>query len=1295
MQHRPVIYLAFANDRQDASRYLRNLPQERKAITEPLQKAEEAGLCTLVVTTNTTVDELLDTFQKYRNEIALFHFGGHAGEVQLFMEDVQGRPALAHASGLAEFLGQQQGLKLIFFNGCSTQPQVEELLAAGVPMVIATSQEIPDDLATALSTRFYTAISQGTNVGTAFNESVAAVKTSHAGSNAATRGERGDHNTVEVDRWPWDLYINKGEDIAQEWNLPEAANDPLYALPALPEKPLPPKPYRHLKWFTPNEAELFFGRGREIRDLYARITDPSGAPIILFYGASGVGKSSLLAAGLQPRLAQSHEVLYLRRDAEAGLSGTLQESLIEHARPQNEAEEHALPISDHARALQEALESSEHERIHEELADLESALLELKSKLNTPRAATSIADAWQLREQATGRPLVVLLDQVEETFTRQSPVLAQKELEAFLEELVAIFKTGGTLPRGRLILSFRKEWSPDLIARFEEEGLFFTRVFLERLSKRGIIEAIRGVSVTRRLQQKYNLTIDEQVGENHNLANEIAEDLLADNDSPLAPTLQILLTKMWEAATQEAPETPTFNQKLYHTLKGQGILLNDFLNEQLNALQVWKQDVVARGLALDLLVFHTTPLGTAQRRSLQELDTAYAHQQDELHELIDACENKYLLVTTTSTNENGEKRSSTRLAHDTLAPLVRRKFDESDAPGQRALRIIKNKAVAWSEGRKGDPLDGPDLKTVESGRQGMRVWNADETRMIEVSQKKRRARQIIYRSLLTFMGLFIITIAAVSYLAHQRGIEAQQNASRAHIQAAMYQSMTTESLPEAALWGIQTTRIEANSDKLQRALSLVLYRNRALSPFQVAHLAGHSDEVYSVAFSPNDSLIASGAANGTIFLWNRMDGIVIDSLIGHTERVNALAFSPDGRVLASASDDSTVHLWHIATPQIDTTLTLNDKVYDVAFNPAGDSLAIANGSYGIHMFDTNTQTFASKNWALAEKNAWGVTFSHDGRHLASTFMDKTFLIKDLEGDSILHRLAGHTKNVKYVTYSPDDSLLASIARDSTVRLWDAQTGALLRTTTDSVSATGPVRFNHDGSLLAYSRTDNTLRLQKVDNHSSYAILEGHIHDIEDLAFSNDGQHIVSASMDRTVKLWKTIPVLEKARLAGQSGGVNAVSFHPDGKKLASATDGYIVQLWDLETNTLIDADTHRTSKVSDVTFNPKGTILASASKNIRLTRLTRANTLDTLKTLRGKGVYFNSIAFSPDGDVLVSGSDDGLVIRWDVQSGTPKDTLIGHTDEVMRVTYSPDGAFLASGSDDDTIPNLGCPHRST
>ena len=276
-KHKPVILLAFANDRDDRVRYLRNLPEETRRLREALTDAEEAGLCKLIVRSNATVGEILDLFQHsdYRNRIAVLHYGGHANSYQLLFESQQGKPAAADAAGFAAFLGQQRGLELVFLNGCSTQPQVQALLEAGVSAVVATSQAIDDAVATEFAGRFYRGLGSGATVRVAYNEAAAAARTGRGSTRdlLATAAQE----TVAAGRWPWELYVRPGAQEVEGWNLPDAAGDPLYGLPALPTMDLPQSPYRHLNWYRREDAEVFFGRGREIHRIELRPADPTRA----------------------------------------------------------------------------------------------------------------------------------------------------------------------------------------------------------------------------------------------------------------------------------------------------------------------------------------------------------------------------------------------------------------------------------------------------------------------------------------------------------------------------------------------------------------------------------------------------------------------------------------------------------------------------------------------------------------------------------------------------------------------------------------------------------------------------------------------------------------------------------------------------------------------------------------------------------------------------------------------------------------------------------------------------------
>ena len=235
---KPVIFLAFANDRVDRQQYLRNLPEEARRLRDALEAADQAGQCEVVIWQNATLKDILDVFQRaeFQRRIAIFHFAGHANGYQLLLESVEGQPAIAHAEGLAHFLGQQSNLKLVFLNGCSTRPQVEELLAAQIPAVIATSQAIDDKVAMEFAGRLYKAVGSGADLQTAYQQAQAAIEIGW-GSNRRELYYLTDKNEAAPEGWPWDLYLNPADEAVAQWQLPVAIQPGLDFFEATPRDP--------------------------------------------------------------------------------------------------------------------------------------------------------------------------------------------------------------------------------------------------------------------------------------------------------------------------------------------------------------------------------------------------------------------------------------------------------------------------------------------------------------------------------------------------------------------------------------------------------------------------------------------------------------------------------------------------------------------------------------------------------------------------------------------------------------------------------------------------------------------------------------------------------------------------------------------------------------------------------------------------------------------------------------------------------------------------------------------------
>ncbi|MEI1374842.1 nSTAND1 domain-containing NTPase, partial [Nostoc sp.] len=472
--------------------------------------------------------------------------------------------------------------------------------------------------------------------------------------------------------------------------------------------------------------------------------------------------------------------------------------------------------------------------------------------------------------------------------------------------------------------------------------------------------------------------------------------------------------------------------------------------------------------------------------------------------------------------------------------------------------------------------------------------------------------------------------------------------------------------------------------RVVRTLQKALYLKTENKFQELNTLEGHSSAVISVVFSPDGQRLASASTDKTIKLWDAATGKLLQTLSGHRSVVISVVFSPDGQRLASASADNTIKLWDAATGKPLQTLSGHSSgVISVVFSPDGQRLAFASADNTIKLWDAATGKLLQ---TLSGHRSWvnGVVFSPDGQRLASASYDNTIKLWDAATGKLLQTLSGHRSWVNGVVFSPDGQRLASASYDKTIKLWDAATGKLLQTLSGHSSAVLSVVFSPDGQRLASASADNTIKLWDAATGKLLQTLSGHSSAVISVVFSPDGQRLASASADKTIKLWDTATGKPLQTLSGHSSWVNGVVFSPDGQRLASASYDKTIKLWDAATGKLLQTLSGHSSAVLSVVFSPDGQRLASASADNTI-KLWDAATGKLLQTLSGHSSSVISVVFSPDGQRLASASYDNTIKLWDAATGKLLQTLSGHSSAVLSVVFSPDGQRLASASADNTI----------
>lgn len=539
---------------------------------------------------------------------------------------------------------------------------------------------------------------------------------------------------------------------------------------------------------------------------------------------------------------------------------------------------------------------------------------------------------------------------------------------------------------------------------------------------------------------------------------------------------------------------------------------------------------------------------------------------------------------------------------------------------------------------------------------------------------------------------------AASAVAAQATAEAERNRAEKQARLALSRQLAAQSvtlldkqLDLALLLNLEARRLaEPGTERGAYLTSL------GLSPYLARLLHGHTDPVYYMGITPDGHTLTSAGANGTIMHWDLTTGQLISQIAPEQGEVVS-SVSGDGRVVG-ISKGSTITLWRAATGQaLGSALTAHASDISNLFLNADGSVLVSGSQDGTILVwgvaaDGARASPPEQPLTYGGKAAWAL--SPDGHILASA---------DGTGISLWNVVSGRLEvqirdvhpgfGVHSLVFSPDGGTLASSSFDKTVILWKVATGQPLHPPLTGHDGRVLVSaFSPDGHTLASGSTDNTIMLWDVASGQRLgARLKGHSNWVRALVFSPDGETLISGSADGQIILWD---VGKRQRLAGHTAQVRGVAFSPDGQTLASGSFDHTIMLWDIASGEALGPPfTCHQNSILNVAFSPDGRLASvCAGGKIGLWDVSTRELLGPpLEEHSGPIV---GVAFSPDGQILASGSMDNTILLWDTSTvlsagaasrkplGPP---LEGHTGWVMSVAFSPDGHTLASGSADNTI----------
>jgi WD40 repeat protein len=1004
-----------------------------------------------------------------------------------------------------------------------------------------------------------------------------------------------------------DAYVIDSDLLVEAW--PRV----LYRLPACP--------YRGLRAFTDSDAHLFFGRAAFIDRLLAAV---DGNRIFAIIGSSGAGKSSVLQAGLIPRLVSS--------------PGTLVVRMQPGPRPIDEL---AIEISA-ANIMVEGASFRQPESWSHEL-----------------RTSGITACADRLAALARVERVAFVVDQFERILTRCPN---EAERLAFLDLLADHASAGDS--RHIIVAGIRDDYfGPILVQNDRLSGYLKDRfLVLSVMSRDELVEAIQ--EPARAADPAHPVIFDP------GLVDQIVDDFRG-RPAEL-PLLQFVLTLLWERQRDR-----TLTLASYRQAGGVASALTVYADDRIDSLSLSEQ-LSARRILTRLVVPDSRDVGRAAVRSeLREMDWPVVA-------LLESAR----LVSVRRDSDGAESVEIAHEALLRGWRRLRAWLDEDREVLMWADAVRSARLTWEAESRHPSLLlRGPVLARAEQMLYTF-PEDADHLRFfIEASrgqedQDEQQRQTLLHRSealrLAVQSELACVSVAGGYSIGLALGIESMARLPTFEGDNAIRRALAKAAIPGARLTHRGSVTVAIFSPDGGRVATASADGAcavwDAVSGAELVRL-GHGSSVTAVVFSPDGGRVATASTDNTCGVWDGASGAELARL-GHRNSVNAVQFSPDGTRIATASDDGTCALWDAVSGTELARLCHERSVLALIFSPDGSRVATASADGTGRVWDPESGVelvrFTHDGWVNA------VAFSPDGMRVATASDDGTCALWDAVSGAELARLSHGSSSVNAVAFAPDGARVATGGADSTGRVWDVATGTeLARLTHERWVLT--VAFSSAGTKIITSADhDTSAHLWDAVSGAELKRL-GHGGSVNAVVFSPDGGRVATASADSTCGVWDAMSGAELKRL-GHGGSVNAVAFSLDGTRVATGSADNTGRVWDPESGVELVRFTHD-GWVNAVAFSPDGMRVATASDDGTCALWDAVSGAELARLHHGRWV--TAVMFSPDGMRVATASDDGTCALWDVMNGAELARLT-HRNSVNAVAFCSDSGQVATASADGT-----------
>jgi WD40 repeat protein len=1035
--------------------------------------------------------------------------------------------------------------------------------------------------------------------------------------------------------------------------------------PARSPTAFPPSPYKGLEAFYEEDSDRFFGRSAVVDALWHRLCDlqklplpgqAASARLLAIIGPSGSGKSSVARAGLIPELA---------RRPIPGLANPRVAVFVPHTEP---IEPLATVLA--RLATNDPAPAAKTREFAEEIKRVDEG--------GVPNGLRRIANVLP---GADRHPLIILVDQFEEVFTRES----ESGHALFIETLLdAASDAGGRIS---VVLTLRSDFLsataryPALdaaIAAGSELVPAMTETELKEAISLPAARAAKDAGIPNPLDQgTVELLVQETIGREGAL-----------------PLLQFALNRIWGGLAAGTPPADTLRE-----LGGVGGALAAEADRLLRDLKdAGKEDLVRRAF-LAMVHLGEGVEDTRRRARLSEIVATGETPEDVIALLRRFARPGARLVTFAL--DHGEP--TLEVTHEQLIarwPALQgwlRDWREDE----RFRRRLATAANDWRHGQ-GSLWGATELELLRRWRErpGQTATpeqqdfiDTSEAALRKQRQQARRIARLTRIAALVFLVLFIGTAAlavgliGASVEADERSQAANTAASEAARQTARAQASVAGLENErgrrfeaasAALRGIALP-FNYSEDLSQTEPWIELVRAWSADGFLVPPLR-HRDTVWAAAFDPKGERVVTASSDKTARIWDARTSEPTGKPLQHGDIVRAVAFDPKGERVVTASDDKTARIWDARTGEpIGKPLQHADSVLAAAFDPKGERVITASLDKTARIWDARTGEPIGKPLQHGAA-VLAAAFDPTGERVVSASDDAR--IWDARTGEPIGKPLQHNAGVSAATFDPTGERVVTASVDETARIWDARTGKPIGKPLQHGDRVLAAAFDPTGERVVTASWDKTARIWDARTGEPIGELQ-HGGIVSAAAFDPKGERVVTASEDKTARIWdaRTGEPIGKPLQHGDI--VRAAAFDAEGERVVTASDDNTARIWDARTGEPISKPLQHGDRVWAAAFDPTGERVVTASLD-KTARIWDARTGEPIGKPLQHGAGVSAAALDPKGERVLTVSWDNAARIWDARTGEPIGKPLQHRAAVLAAAFDPKGERVVTASEDNT-----------